>query len=169
MSPEPSPLPPPGDDSVSGRKRPVSRISISLPEDLLEDLDQMVQARGFSSRSHAVSTILHRSMVEDRHETGDHVMAGTITLFYDHLANGLQDRLAALQRRHIAEVISSLHVHLMQNQTLEVILVQGPARKLQAIADTMITERGVLSGRLELAAALIPQIHPFGGAKAAED
>jgi CopG family nickel-responsive transcriptional regulator len=166
MSPEP---PPPGDDPVGSRKRPVSRISISLPEDLLEDIDQMVRARGFSSRSHAVSTILHRSLVEHRHETGDHVMAGTITLFYDHLANGLQDRLAELQRRHIAEVISSLHVHLMHNQTLEVILVQGPAQKLQAIADTMITERGVLSGRLELAAALIPQIHPFREAKKAED
>jgi CopG family nickel-responsive transcriptional regulator len=160
---------PPVEEPVSSRKRPVSRISISLPEDLLDDLDQMVQARGFSSRSHAVSTILHRSLVEHRHETGDHVMAGTITLFYDHLANGLQDRLAELQRRHIAEVISSLHVHLMHNQTLEVILVQGPARKLQAIADTMITERGVLSGRLELAAALIPQIHPFGEAGTAED
>ena len=159
------PTTPLADDIDPARKRPVSRISISLPEDLLEDLDGMVQARGFSSRSQAVSTILHRSLVEHRHETGDHVMVGTITLFYDHLANGLQDRLAELQRRNIAEVISSLHVHLMHNQTLEVILVQGPAGKLQAIADAMITERGVLSGRLELAAALIPQIHPFADPK----
>ena len=55
----------------------------------------------------------------------------------------------------------------MNNQTLEVVLVQGGRRAtLQTIADTMITERGVISGRLELAAALIPPIHPFQGEKA---
>lgn len=151
------------EESEAGRRRPVSRISLSLSEDLLCELDTMVGERGFASRSQAVATILHRSLVEHRHEVGDRVMVGTITLFYDHTANGLQQRLADLQRQHIAEVISSLHVHLMHNQTLEVVLVQGPAASLQTIADAMITERGVISGRLELAAALMPQLHPFQG------
>ena len=61
----------------------------------------------------------------------------------------------------ISEVISSLHVHLMHNQTLEVILVQGPARKLQAIAEEMITQRGIICGKMELVTSLIPQLHPF--------
>lgn len=147
--------------SAPGCRRPVSRISLSLPEDLLTELDAMVGERGFSNRSQAVAKILHRSLVEHRHDVGDRVMVGTITLFYDNLVHGLQQRLAELQRRHIAEVISSLHVHLMHNQTLEVILVQGGARTLQVIADAMIAQRGVISGRLELAAALIPQLHPF--------
>ncbi|WP_420604496.1 nickel-responsive transcriptional regulator NikR [Methylobacterium sp.] len=154
------------EEGVGGRRKPVSRISLSLSEDLLCELDTMVGERGFASRSQAVATILHRSLVEHRHKVGDRVMVGTITLFYDHLAPGVQQRLADLQRRYIAEVISSLHVHLMNNQTLEVVLVQGPAATLQTIADTMITERGVISGRLELAAALIPPIHPFQGEKA---
>ncbi len=149
-------------DSDEARRKPlVSRISMSLSEDLLTELDAMVGARGFQSRSQAVSTILHRSLVEHRHDIGDRVMVGTITLFYDNKANGLQAALASLQQSNIAEVISSLHVHLLNNQTLEVVLVQGPARRLQAIADQMITEKGVISGRLELVAALIPQVHPF--------
>lgn len=153
--------PPAAGEAAAGRRRPVSRISLSLPEDLLTELDAMVDERGFANRSQAVAKILHRSLVEHRHDVGDRVMVGTITLFYDNLVPGLQQRLADLQRRHIAEVISSLHVHLMHNQTLEVILVQGGARTLQAIADAMIAQRGVVSGRLELAAALIPQLHPF--------
>ena len=52
-------------------------------------------------------------------------------------------------------------MHLADNQTLEVMLVQGPARALQRIADEVITEKGVISGHLELVAALIPQVHPF--------
>jgi CopG family transcriptional regulator, nickel-responsive regulator len=54
----------------------------------------------------------------------------------------------------------------MHNQTMEVILVHGPARKLQMIADEMTSRRGVTSGKMHLIAALIPQLHPFiGGVK----
>lgn len=143
------------------RRSLVSRTSVSLPEELLAELDAMIEQRGFASRSQAVATLLHRALVAHRHEVGDRVMAGTISLFYDNKAAGLRERLAQLQRDNIAEVISSLHVHLTDNQTLEVVLVQGPAATLQRIADEMITQRGVISGHLELAAALIPQVHPF--------
>lgn len=148
-------------EAAPRKRQLVSRISLSLSEDLLRELDVMVGMRGFASRSQAVATILHRSLVAHRHETGDRVMVGTITLCYDNKVKGLQGQLARLQQENIAEVISSLHVHLENSQTLEVVLVQGPARKLQQIADLLITQKGVMSGHLELVAAMIPQLHPF--------
>jgi CopG family nickel-responsive transcriptional regulator len=42
---------------------------------------------------------------------------------------------------------------------LEVLLVQGPAAKLQAIANEMIALRGVVTGRLQLLAAALPPLH----------
>jgi CopG family nickel-responsive transcriptional regulator len=143
------------------RGRPVSRISISLPEDLLCDLDRMVEARGFESRSQAVNDMLHQFLMEHKHERGNDVMVGIVALFYNNSVPGLQKQLADLQFRYIDEVISSLHVHLMHSQTMEVILVQGPACKLQLIADEMTSRRGVVSGKMHLIAALIPQLHPF--------
>ena len=143
------------------QNRLVSRISMSLPEELLFALDQMVTERGFASRSQAISEVLHQSLVEHKRQQGDEVMVGTITLLYDNSVPGLQKQLSDLQFRHIDEVISSLHVHLMHNQTMEVILVQGPAATLQRIADQMITRRGVVSGKIQLMAALIPPLHPF--------
>jgi CopG family transcriptional regulator, nickel-responsive regulator len=139
----------------------VSRISISLPESLLCDLDRMVEERGFGSRSQAVGDMLYQSLVEHKSNLGEDVMVGVVTLFYNNSVAGLQKQLADLQFRYIDEVISSLHVHLMHNQTMEVILVQGPAQKLQVIADEMTSRRGVMSGKMHLIAALIPQLHPF--------
>jgi CopG family nickel-responsive transcriptional regulator len=148
------------------RTRPVSRISISLPEDLLGDLDRMVEMRGFESRSQAVNDMLHQFLLEHKCDQGDDVMVGIVALFYKNSVPGLQKQLADLQFRYIDEVISSLHIHLMHNQTMEVILVQGPARKLQMIADEMTSRRGVSSGKMHLIAAVIPQVHPFvDGAK----
>jgi CopG family transcriptional regulator, nickel-responsive regulator len=121
----------------------------------------MVEERGFDSRSQAIADVLYQSLVEHKSNVGQDVMVGVVTLFYDNSVAGLQKQLADLQFRHIAEVISSLHVHLMHNQTMEVILVQGPAQKLRVIADEMTSRRGVISGKMHLIAALIPQLHPF--------
>lgn len=137
----------------------VSRVSISLPELLLRQLDAMVIARGYESRSAAIAEMISHQVVAHKQQLGNEVMAGTITLLYDHSTPRLQKTLADVQHEHIEEVISSLHVHLMYAQTMEVILVQGPAARLQLIADKMITNRGVISGKLELTTTLIPQVH----------
>ena len=136
----------------------VSRISISLPGALLGDLDRLVERRGYGSRSQAVADIVNAQIVESRQQLGDDVMVGTLTLHYDRSVPGLQSRLADLQYSHLDEVISSLHVHLSENQLMEVVLVQGRARRLQEIADQMLTRRGVIGGRLQLHAAVIPPI-----------
>jgi len=142
---------------------PVSRISVSLPEELLQSLDAMVTERGFASRSQAVNDMLHQALTEHKSRQGDEIMVGIVTLFYDNSVAGLQKQLADLQFQHINEVISSLHVHLAHNPTMEVVLVQGPAAQLQAIADAMITRRGIISGKMQLIAALIPPVHPLPG------
>ena len=138
---------------------PVSRISVSLPPDLLADLDRMVESRGYDSRSQAIGEMTHYQLAEHKRARGNEVMAGTITLLYNRATRGLQGRLADIQYQYIDEVISSLHVHLTEDQMLEVILVQGPSARLQDIVDEMITQRGVVTGRLQLLAAVIPPLH----------
>jgi len=143
---------------------PVSRVSISLPPPLLTELDRMVESRGYGSRSQAIGEMVNYQLSEHKRTLGNEVMVGTITLLYDHTTRDLQKNLADLQYRNINEVISSLHVHLTQDQLMEVILVQGPAAKLQEVANEMITLRGIITGRLQLLAAVIPPLHPLTAA-----
>jgi CopG family nickel-responsive transcriptional regulator len=137
----------------------VSRISVSLPPDLLAELDSMVESRGYGSRSQAIGEMVNYQLADHKRALGNAVMAGTLTVLYNRATRGLQGRLADIQYQHIAEVISSLHVHLSEDQMLEVLLVQGPAKQLQAIADEMIALRGVITGHLQLLTAVIPPLH----------
>jgi CopG family nickel-responsive transcriptional regulator len=139
----------------------VSRVSISLPPPLLTELDRMVESRGHESRSQAIGEMVNYQLSEHKRTLGNEVMVGTITLLYDRLTRDLQKKLADLQFKHINEVISSLHVHLTEDQLMEVILVQGPAAKLQEIANEITTLRGIVTGRLQLLAAVIPPVHPL--------
>ena len=142
-------------------KSKVSRISVSLPESLDEQLDGMIEERRFESRSRAIAEMINNQLAEHQQEMGDKVMAGTINLVYDNSVQGLQNRLTHLQHIYIDEIISSLNINLVQAQTLQVILVQGPARKLKMIANKMICCKGVLTGRLLMSTAIIPPIHPL--------
>jgi len=138
-----------------------ARISISLAETLLNQLDSMVVEKGFENRSQGLASMIHHFLTEHKSLNENEIMAGTINIVYDYSVPGLQKQLADLQHEHINEVISSLHVQLMNSQTMEVILVQGPGNRLQEIADRMQVFRGVISATLQVAASKIPPLHPL--------
>jgi CopG family nickel-responsive transcriptional regulator len=139
----------------------VSRISISLQEKVLQELDKMVEDCGFESRSQAISEMINRQVAEHKTRLDESVMVGTINLVYNHSVRGLQKKLTDLQHKYIDEIISSLNVNLVDAQTLGVILVQGPAKKLKMIADKMVSCKGVSTGQLLMSAAIMPPIHPL--------
>ncbi len=143
------------------KKEPVTRISISLPGDVCRDLDRLVIAKGFESRSQAITTMITEGLIEHGREAGAGIMAGTITLFYNQTKNNLLTELAVLKRRYIDEVIGSLQVQLESDHVMEVILVQGPSDRLQTITDELVTCKGVKAGKLTLTSTIIPQLHPL--------
>ena len=142
-------------------KENITRISVSLPERLVFELDKMGNERGFENRSQMIAEMISQQLTEHKQNIDDNIMAGTINLVYDHSIQGLKSKLSSLQYEFLDEVISSLSVNLEQTRTLEVILVQGPANKIKQIANRMISCRGVMTGKLVMSAAIMPQLHPL--------
>lgn len=150
------------DDTKKNSRNPkVSRISISLPDGLLEQFDQMLAEREYDSRSQAISDMINQQLNEHHQDVGSEIMAGTINLVYDHSIPNLQRQLTELQYKYLSEVISILNVNLTHEKTMSVVLVQGPGAKLKLIADEMISRRGVITGKLLLSAAILPPVHPL--------
>jgi CopG family nickel-responsive transcriptional regulator len=141
------------------KKANASRLSISLPARLFDELDTMVAARGFASRSEAISKMISEQLVQYAQQLGRKIMAGTITLIYDHGKPGLQSRLMKIQHKFLREIISSQHVHLENHHSLEVLLVQGPGYRLKRIADELITCKGVKHGNLNVTSTVLPPIY----------
>ena len=141
------------------RKSNAARISISLPVSLFDELDEMVAKRGYASRSDAISKMISEQLVQHQHDIGRQVMAGTITLIYDHARSGLATRLLSIQHKWLKEVISSQRVHLENHHSLEVLLVQGPGTRLKQIAAELIACKGVKHGYLTVTSTILPPIH----------
>ena len=138
------------------------RVTISMPEETFRALDRVVTGRGFGSRSQAISEMIHAQAAEHLSKIGTEVMAGTLTLVYDESKSSLLRDLSRISREHVAEVISSQHILLEDDHVLEVILMQGPAKRLREVTDKLVACKGVKSANLTLTPHLMPPLHGKG-------
>lgn len=138
----------------------LSRLSMSLPSDLFHQLDVMVQERGLPSRSQLISELIRHALADHGEATNPAaLLAGTITLVYRANFGRVREQLAQTQHEYLKEVISTQHVFLEDEQSLEVLLVQGPAVRLRSLCDALRKVRGVRQLRLFTTTALLPPLH----------
>ena len=135
------------------------RLSISLPAELSADLDAMVADRTLANRSQVIAELIRNAIAEhSARERPETVLAGTITLIYRAESGRIRQALARVQTGFIPEIISSQHIFLEDDQSLEVLLVQGQAMRLHNLCDAMRKIRGVQQIRLVTTTALLPPL-----------
>jgi CopG family transcriptional regulator, nickel-responsive regulator len=127
----------------------LSRIGISLPKNLLDKFDEILNLRGYSSRSEGIrdairSYITHYQWISD--VKGER--QGVITMVYDHDQRGLLQTLIEIQHEYTSIIQASLHSHVNESKCLEVILVRGDASQLKGIVEKLMSQKGVEAVKL---------------------
>jgi CopG family nickel-responsive transcriptional regulator len=140
------------------------RLSISIPADLFSELDAMVTERDVANRSQMIAELIRKELAEHTaRERPETLLAGTITLIYRAESGRVRQALAQVQSDFIPEIISSQHVFLEDDQSLEVLLVQGSALQLHSLCDALRKIRGVQQARLVTTTALLPPLSSKDG------
>ena len=127
----------------------LSRIGISLPKNLLDKFDEIINMRGYSSRSEVIRDAIrsyityYKWMADVRGER-----QGVITMIYDHEQRGLLPVLTDIQHEFMSLIQSSLHAHVTQGRCLEVILVRGEGTEIKTLAERLMAQKGVESVKL---------------------
>jgi len=122
----------------------VARISISLPDDLLSEFEATSKSLGYHERSKAIQTALRNFISEyewERRASGSG--AGAILLVYDPSVKALEHELTEIQHRHENIVTSVMHVHLDENNCLEVIAVKGDNHRIKELTRLLLKQRGI--------------------------
>ena len=126
----------------------VARFTVSIPAQLMRQLDRMTEEKGYNNRSQAVADMIRDEWVAHSQKHGNEEIAGTITLVYDHHKQNVQAVLTDIQHDHHEVIISAMHVHLDHHNCLEVLAVKGKAATIKTIADELIAAKGVKHGKL---------------------
>ncbi len=137
----------------------LSRIGVSLDSDLLQRFDAFISDKGYENRSEAFRDLIRDRLISAVAVAPNALVVGAVTLTYDHHTRLLPEKLTDLQHRYHDVVISTLHAHLDHNNCLEVILLRGKSRDVQALADRLISTKGVLHGQLVLSAPEVSSHH----------
>ena len=129
----------------------LERIGVSLEADLLAKFDALIARKGYRSRSEALRDLIRQDLSEAHLDDPKAQAVAAVLLVYDHHVTKLADRLLGLQHSHLLETVSSLHVHLDHHHCLEVIVLRGPVGQIHRVGDQMVSLKGVLLGRVNLA------------------
>jgi CopG family nickel-responsive transcriptional regulator len=128
----------------------LTRIGVALDADLLDKFDALIHERGYENRSEAFRDLIRNELVEASWKSPDAEVVGSVTLVYDHRVRLLHEKLLDLQHDAHEAILSTLHVHLDHDNCLEVLLIKGPAAKVQRLANAIISTKGVKHGRLTI-------------------
>jgi CopG family nickel-responsive transcriptional regulator len=131
----------------------IVRFSVSVEDDLLEKFDRFCDEEQFATRSEAVRQLIRDRLTKRAWESDTRQVSGTLTLVYDHHRPQLRDRLMEVQHDNTDLIISSVHAHLDHDVCLEVIILRGPAGRLQHIASQLRGIKGIFKGELVMANA----------------
>jgi len=127
----------------------LSRIGISLPKNLLDKFDEILNYRGYSSRSEGIRDAIrtyityYKWMSDVKGER-----EGVITMVYDHEQRNLLQAITEVEHEYHAIIKASLHSHVTHEKCLEVILVHGDGSQLKALAEKLMSHKGVESVKL---------------------
>jgi len=128
----------------------IVRFGVSMEKSLLAGFDELISRKGYTNRSEALRDVVRDHLVEEEWRTEKKEMIGTITIVYNHHTRGLSDTLIELQHHFHNLIISTMHLHMDEDNCLEVLVVKGMVDKIKTIADKLISTRGVKHGKLTM-------------------
>ena len=105
----------------------MQRITITLDEELVTALDQVIAECGYQNRSEAIRDLARAGIAQRQEHSGEDARAGVAALVYvyDHQERGMAKRLTGSFHQHHDLSIASMHVHLDHVSCMEVAVLRG--------------------------------------------
>ncbi|MGO1164241.1 nickel-responsive transcriptional regulator NikR [Brucella thiophenivorans] len=129
----------------------MQRITITVDDDLMTELDALIAVKGYANRSEAVRDLV-RASIKDTAIASDAMSecVGVLSYVYQHEARDLAKKLTTSHHEHHHMSLASLHVHLNEDLCLEVSLLRGEAKAVKEFANSIISQRAVVYGDVSI-------------------
>ncbi|MHC6155683.1 nickel-responsive transcriptional regulator NikR [Bradyrhizobium elkanii] len=126
----------------------MQRITITIEDDLLAEIDAAAEARGYQNRSEIIRDLARTGLQQSAENAPSGQCIAALVYVYDHAARDLSKRLVQNFHGHHDLSLATLHVHLDDDSCMEVTALKGASSEVRHLADHVIAERGVRYGRV---------------------
>ena len=120
----------------------VTVISVSVPEKLLERVENSIREQGFANRSEIIRQALRAFIMESRSlRELEGEIAASITIIYE---RGVKKGQISEIQHSFGDIISTfLHAHIEEDYCLEVIVAKGEADMIRKLVDAFRTNEQI--------------------------
>ena len=134
----------------------MQRITITIDDVLVDDIDRLIKANGYQNRSEAVRDLVRAGLVATKSVASrSHQCVASLTYVYDRHTRELPKKLAHAFQDHHDLCVATMRVTLDHNTCMEVSALRGSTSQVERFAEGVIAERGVRHGRLTIIPAEI--------------
>ncbi|MFN4227009.1 MAG: nickel-responsive transcriptional regulator NikR [Candidatus Ratteibacteria bacterium] len=120
----------------------LKRFGVSMEEGLLKKFDNFIKRQKYKNRSEAIRDIIREKFVEQEWERGKDVV-GCIVIVYEHDVREIVDRIIDIQHKFSSYIISSQHIHMDEENCMEIIVVKGDVEKIEELYFSLKSLKGV--------------------------
>jgi CopG family nickel-responsive transcriptional regulator len=116
----------------------MSVVSISMPEALLERIDEFADEHGYSGRSEVVREGT-RTLLEEfqgRNIDGQKQMC-TVSVVFEYCQPAVQQRLTGVRHEYDAIVSATTHTHVQDQYCMELYVLEGTTEALSGFVNTV--------------------------------
>ncbi|MDO5850892.1 MAG: nickel-responsive transcriptional regulator NikR [Methanobacteriaceae archaeon] len=120
------------------------RISMSLPNNLLAEFDDVLKERGYQSRSKGIRDALKDYILRYQwmnQMEGERV--GVVAVIYDHHYAGVMEAFTDIQHDYRDYISASMHIHMNDAYCLEIIVVKGDIVYIRELTEKIMSLKGV--------------------------
>ena len=127
-------------------------VSVSMPESLLERIDEFAEDHGYTGRSEVVREAARNLLgeFEDRKLEGRPLL-GVVTVLFSYETSNAEERMMRLRHEHESLVTSNIHNHVGDHYCMELFVLEGSLEdistfvgKIRATRDTLTVDYSVL-------------------------
>ncbi|MFV0244960.1 MAG: nickel-responsive transcriptional regulator NikR [Qingshengfaniella sp.] len=138
----------------------MQRVTVTLDDDLMAELDRVMTERGYATRSEAIRDLTRAGLTQARIDGApDTPCVAAMVYTYDHHSRELAQRITSAHHDHHDLAISALHVHLDQGTCLEVSVLKGSVGEVRHFSEHLIAQRNIHNGEI----VIIPRSDDTGG------
>ena len=127
----------------------MQRVTVTLDDDLMAELDRLMQERGYANRSEAIRDMTRAGLARKRVDAlPDAPCVAALVYTFDHHSREASSKLTAAHHDHHDLTVSSLHIHLDHDQCMEVSILKGNVGEVRHFADHLVSDRKVQNGEV---------------------
>ncbi|PNW65598.1 UNVERIFIED_CONTAM: nickel-responsive regulator [Euhalothece sp. KZN 001] len=127
-------------------------VSVSMPDGLLERIDQFADDHGYTGRSEVVRESARKLLGEfEDVRLEDRQLMAIVTVVFDFETTSVEERMMHLRHQHEGLVATNFHSHVGEHRCMELFVLEGELTeistfvgKIRATQDTLSVDYSVV-------------------------